>query len=249
MRKFVSSAQSKDNIRSTNVVSIRPSTNALWLRISWCRDLVVWMPSTQEKRFRLDRGYGAGRNETLRVNIQLCNRSEAIRRFCTTGPHIDALRLLVGPNVCLTHQQFVTKLPDAGEKRSDIPLHQDNGYGRLDPMTDVTIWLPLVDTDESNGGLLVVPGSHKGGLLEHGQASINPVLVEASVGGAVLVPLATGEAIAFSGLLVHGSGPNRSREVRPAMYMRYCEPHVRLVDEGGRPVLEAPHSWMVAGEA
>ena len=200
-------------------------------------------------RFRLDRGYGAGHNDTLRVNIQLCNRSAVIRRFCTLGPHIDALQLLLGPNVCLTHQQFVTKLPDVGEQRSDIPLHQDNGYGQLDPMTDVTIWLPLVDTHEANGGLFVVSGSHKGGLLEHGQASINPVLHEASAEGAELIPLAAGEAVAFSGLLVHGSGPNRSGETRPAMYMRYCEPHVRMVDEGDRSVLEAPHSWMVAGEA
>jgi len=33
------------------------------------------------------------------------------------------------------------------------------------------------------------------------------------------------------------------------MYARYCEPHARLIDEGGRAVLDDPHSWMVAGEA
>lgn len=203
----------------------------------------------EEKRFRLDRGYGAANNDTLRVNIQLCHRSGVIRAFCTQGPHIEALQQLMGPNVCLTHQQFVTKLPDVAAQRSDIPLHQDNGYGRLEPMTDVTIWLPLVDTDESNGALLVVPGSHKGGLLEHQRASINPVLHEASAVGARSIPLAAGEAVAFSGLLVHGSGPNRSGEARPAMYMRYCEPHVKMVEERDRPVLDSPHSWMVAGEA
>jgi hypothetical protein len=31
--------------------------------------------------------------------------------------------------------------------------------------------------------------------------------------------------------------------------VRYCTPDVRMMSEGGRPVLDDPHSWMVAGEA
>ena len=203
----------------------------------------------EEKRFRLDRGYGSERNDTLRVNIQLCHRSASTRRFCTSGSHIDALEKLIGPNVCLTHQQFVTKLPDAGVQRSDIPMHQDAGYGHLEPSTDVTIWMALVDTDERNGALRVVPCSHQRGFIEHERSAVNPVLREARTEEGVVVPLAAGEAIAFSGLLVHGSGPNRSDHERPAMYARYCEPHTRMMSEGGRSVLEDPHSWMVAGEA
>lgn len=203
----------------------------------------------EEKRFRLDRGYGTEHNDTLRVNIQLCHRSAPVRRFCTSGSHIDVLQQLIGPNVCLTHQQFVTKLPDTGAQRSDIPMHQDAGYGQLEPATDVTIWLPLVDTDEHNGQLWIVPDSHTAGLVEHESATLNPVLREAKAGAGVPVPLAAGEAIAFSGLLLHGSGPNRSAHERPAMYARYCEPHTRMTSEGGRLVLEDSHSWMVAGEA
>ena len=33
------------NVRSTNVVSIRPSTKAEWLKISWWSGTVVLMPS------------------------------------------------------------------------------------------------------------------------------------------------------------------------------------------------------------
>lgn len=32
-------------------------------------------------------------------------------------------------------------------------------------------------------------------------------------------------------------------------FVRYCDPHVKMVSEGGRAVLDDPHSWMVAGEA
>jgi len=203
-----------------------------------------------ERRFRLPVAYGGKQNQTLFVNVQLCHRSEAVRRFCTQGRHIPIVRDLMGPNVCLTHQQFLTKLPDRGEQRSDIPLHQDNGYGRLEPMTDLTIWMALVDTDERNGGLWIVPGSQRLGLLEHDQAGVNPLLREvASETPAVALPLRAGEAVAFSGLTLHGSGANRTAEPRPALFVRYCEPHVRMASEGDRPVLEDPHSWMVSGEA
>ena len=204
----------------------------------------------EESRFRPRLGYGTRENRTLLVSMQLCHRSEAVRRTCTAGRHVPLVVQLLGPNVCLTHTQFLTKLPDGAETRSDIPWHQDNGYGRLEPMTDVTVWLALTDADERNGGLWIVPGSHRRGLLEHGAAGVNPLLRESAVeGDAVAVPLRAGEAVAFSGLTVHGSGPNRSERPRTGFYARYCEPGVRMMSENGRPVLEDPHSWMVAGEA
>jgi phytanoyl-CoA hydroxylase len=204
----------------------------------------------EEARFRPRLGYGTRENRTLLVSMQLCHRSEAVRRTCTAGRHVPLVVQLLGPNVCLTHTQFLTKLPDGAETRSDIPWHQDNGYGRLEPMTDVTVWLALTDADERNGGLWIAPGSHRRGLLEHGEAGVNPLLRESAVeGDAVAVPLRAGEAVAFSGLTVHGSGPNRSDRPRTGFYARYCEPGVRMMSENGRPVLEDPHSWMVAGEA
>lgn len=70
---------------------------------------------------------------TLFVNIHLCDRSEPIRRACTQGPQIEAVTQLLGLDVCLTHQQFITKLLDEpGICDSSIPLHQDNGYGTLE---------------------------------------------------------------------------------------------------------------------
>jgi phytanoyl-CoA hydroxylase len=204
----------------------------------------------EEERFRLPVAYGGRANQTLFVNIQLCHRSAAIRRFCTAGGQIGAVVQLLGPNVCLTHQQFVTKLPDQNEQRSDIPFHQDNGYGQLDPPLDLTVWVALVDTDERNGCLWIVPGSHRAGLLDHGQAQLNPLLRETNVeASAVALPMRAGEAVAFGGFTLHRSGPNHSEAARPGLFVRYCDPHVRMVSEGNRPVLEDPHSWMVAGEA
>ena len=204
----------------------------------------------EEKRFRPSRGYGPSENRTLRVAVQLCHRSEPVRQVATRGAHISAIVELIGPNVCLTHVQFVTKLPDDSRTTSGIPWHQDSGYGELDPPEDLTVFIALTDMDERAGCLSVVPGSHHAGLHEHAQAEVNPVLREVRPEGKrVTVPLAAGEALAFSGLLVHGSGPNRGSEPRVAFYTRYCVPWVRMMSDGGRPVLDDPHSWMVAGEA
>ncbi len=50
--------------------------------------------------------------------------------------------------------------------------------------------------------------------------------------------------------MAHSSRPkNRPGASRVAFYTRYCAPWVRMLTEAGRPVLDDPHSWMVAGEA
>jgi hypothetical protein len=201
----------------------------------------------EEQRFRPRSGYGS---QTLFVTMQLCDVSEPIRRICTGGPQIPLVAQLMGPNVCLTHTQLLTKLPDGPTTSAAIAFHQDNGYGRLDPMTDVTVWIAVTAAYEGNGGLRIVPGSHTSGLVEHDADDVNPVLRRAAGGeGAVAVDLAPGEGVAFSGLTMHDSGPNLTDQPRVGFYARYCEPSVRMLSEGGRSVLEDPHSWMVAGVA
>lgn len=201
----------------------------------------------EEARFRPSSGYGS---TTLLVTMQLCDTSEPIRRVCTSGPHIAMVAQLMGPNVCLTHTQLLTKLPDGPGTSAAIAFHQDNGYGRLDPMTDVTVWIAVTEAVQANGGLRIVPGSHTGGLVDHAADDVNRALRKAATGDdAVAVDLAPGEGVAFSGLTLHGSGPNQTDRARVGFYARYCEPHVRMISEGGRCVLDDPHSWMVAGAA
>ena len=115
-------------------------------------------------------------------------------------------------------------------------------------MTDVTVWFTLNDCTAASGCLWVVPGSHGSGLLPHETLGR---LRGVAPGGAegIALPMRAGEAVAFSGLLVHGSKANRGNAVRHAFYLRYCEPATRMVSLGGKPVLEDGYSWMVSGEA
>lgn len=203
-----------------------------------------------EARFRPTTGYGAdGTSTGLLVRDQLCHHSTAVRRFCTAGAHVALLPQLLGPDVAFTHTQFITKLPTSEPEATFIPLHQDDGYGTLDPAEDVTVWTALTDTDESNGCLVVIPGSHRHGVIPHAVSRLNPALREAPGDGAVPVPLAAGEAVAFTGLTLHGSGPNCGDRPRVGMHARYCLPWAIMLTERNRPVLRDANSWMVAGEA
>ncbi len=201
----------------------------------------------EERRLRPDEAYG--RSAGLVVMDQLEHVSASVREFCCRGAHLDAVEQLLGPNVVLTHNQFVTKLPGRGASECEIPLHQDDGYGTLDPPDDLTVWVALTDTTVDNGCLVVASGSHRGGIVEHRVSAHNPAFREAVTVGTVALELAAGEAVAFSGLLLHGSGDNSTDIERVAFFARYCRPDVVMVTEDHKPVLDDGHSWVVRGAA
>jgi hypothetical protein len=202
-------------------------------------DKTVDALDTERRRF-------ADPNAQLSVELQLVHRSAAIREFVTHGPQVPLAVEVLGPNVCFTHQQYVSKAPDDGDS-TDVPWHQDSGYGRLEPPTDLTVWIALTDTNETNGCLWVLPGSHRLGLQPHSRAGR---LMGADVSESGLpVPMAAGDALLFNGHLMHRSLPNTASTARHALYLRYCTPDVTMVGGGNKPVLEDGYSWMVAGEA
>ena len=53
---------------------------------------------------------------------------------------------------------FLTKSP--GEK-GELPIHADWTVVDESKYCSVTIWVPLIDTNEVNGAIQVLPGSHK----------------------------------------------------------------------------------------
>ena len=182
-------------------------------------------------------------NENLSVQVQLVHRSQVIRDFVTQGPQLDSVLSILGPNVCFTHQQFVCKT--SGD--SEVFWHQDSGYGQLEPLSDLTIWIALDDTDESNGCLFILPESHKYGLQPHDARGALRSTEVAEAG--VAIPMHQGDALLFNGHLLHRSPSNNTSKSRNALYLRYCTPDVVMVNEGNKPVLEDAYSWMVAGEA
>ncbi len=186
----------------------------------------------------------------LAVDAQLVHRSALLREFVTRGPQIALAIELLGPNVCFTHQQYIVKHPDSLARtraRTDVPWHQDSGYGHLEPPLDLTVWIALDDCTPDNGCLWVLPGSHRSGLRPHVQiAGLRGVAIDEP---GTALPMSAGDAVLFNGLLLHRSLPNHTDAARVALYLRYCDPRVLMVNHGNKPVLEDGYSWMVAGEA
>jgi ectoine hydroxylase-related dioxygenase (phytanoyl-CoA dioxygenase family) len=113
----------------------------------------------------------------------------------------------------------VVKAPQGG----GTPLHSDWPLTRDPDDVTLTVWCPLVDVDGSNGGLMVVPGSHRlvrqinGPKVKEFHLPFQQKLHD----HAVSIPLKAGEALVFDHTLLHGSPPNRSDTPRPALMLNY----------------------------
>lgn len=70
---------------------------------------------------------------------------------------------LIGGDPRIVQTMYMAKSPEGG---TGVALHQDTHYIRNDPNTLMACWIALSDTDRENGGLCVVPGSHKRALYE-----------------------------------------------------------------------------------
>ena len=95
-------------------------------------------------------------------------------------------------------------------------MHQDNFYLNVRPGTCIAAWLSLDDADDENGGMSMVPGSHRLGVqcpqMADMAQSFTTELVPVPTGmQAVPTPLKAGDALFFNGSVIHGSTPNSSQ--------------------------------------
>ena len=65
--------------------------------------------------------------------------------------------------------QYFNKVPS---RSLPTPAHQDNFYFKLSPPQVITAWLALDPTDEENGCLRYVTGSHQRGLRPHAATQV-----------------------------------------------------------------------------
>ncbi|OIK04157.1 phytanoyl-CoA dioxygenase family protein [Streptomyces monashensis] len=123
------------------------------------------------------------------------------------------LEVLFGEEVLAAQSMFYFKPPGARGQA----LHQDNFYLRVEPGTCIAAWVACEPIDRDNGGLEVVPGTHRMGLFCPELADEGLSFAREYVPpppGLVPVPvdLAPGDVLFFNGSLVHGSGPNRTAD-------------------------------------
>jgi phytanoyl-CoA hydroxylase len=105
-------------------------------------------------------------------------------------------------------------------------LHQDNFYLRVEPGTCIAAWVAVDRADPENGGLEVVPGSHRLDIFCPEEAdsgvSFTRDYVPVPEGmEAVPIVLDPGDVLFFNGSVVHGSQPNRSDRFRRSFICHY----------------------------
>jgi len=168
--------------------------------------------------------------------------------------HPELLRhasAFTGPDVKAIHNMLINKPPGVDGRH---PLHQDLLYFPFRPADRiVATWTALQPCTRENGCLVVVPGSQRGGLLEHENPDweyVNLFYVGAVGVGAhperVHLEMEPGDVLFFHPLLLHGSGQNRTEGFRRAISSHYASAACRYVP-GGEPIAEPRPYRLVRG--
>ena len=143
-------------------------------------------------------------------------------------------RGLIGPVIHSVSTNVFNKPPEVDGRH---PMHQDLRYFRMRP-ADLIVgtWTAVYPAMRETGCLSVLPGSHKGGFLEHAYPDWEFVnhgfygVKDVDFSGRVHVELQPGDTLLFHPLLIHGSGHNRSQHFRRALSTHYISDEARVPD-------------------
>jgi len=175
--------------------------------------------------------------DAITFTTHIARQHPTLRAFATHPAIVDICHDLVGDDVRLYWDQSVYKKT---QKPQEFPWHQDNGYTFIEPQQYLTLWLPLVDVDEENGCPWIAPGLHRLGTLDHWVTEIGLKCLD-EFPGAVAVPARAGDAIVFSSLTPHRTGPNLTGAVRKAYILQYAhDPSVATYRDGRQATQDHP---------
>jgi hypothetical protein len=147
---------------------------------------------------------------------------------------LDIIQQLLGPNIA-GHPVWNLRAKTPMTSRATVPWHQDTAYldegaeGTFQP----TAWIPLVDTNETNGTLQVIRGSHRSKTFPHqlekkaGKSDSWYLYIDDQnipAGEIVTCSLNRGDVLLLNQLIVHRSTENYSDSVRWSLDFRWQDP-------------------------
>src|SRR5499427_1909723 len=155
---------------------------------------------------------------------------------------LDAVEDLYGQDLlCWTSNFFIKE----AQNPAFVSWHQDSTYWGLSEPDVVTAWVALTPSNESNGAMQVIPGTHtmdqiphrdtfdRHNLLTRGQE----IAVEVDEREAVPLVLRPGEMSLHHVRLVHGSPPNPSPDRRVGFAIRYIPTAIYQIEGGDSATL------------
>lgn len=188
------------------------------------------------------------------AKIQDFHQDEVLYRGYSCNERLlDAVECFTGPDVKTIHSMLINKPPDVDGRHA---LHQDLLYFPFRPADRiVATWTALEPCTRENGCLVVVPGTHKGGLQKHENPDWEWLnLGYFGVEGAdaeterLHLEMEPGDTVFFHPLLWHGSGRNRSAGFRRAISTHYAAADCRFLP-GAEPVAGRRPYLLVRGRA
>ncbi|MBT3346779.1 MAG: phytanoyl-CoA dioxygenase family protein [Gemmatimonadetes bacterium] len=151
--------------------------------------------------------------------------------ICANEQILDYVEDILGPDFYLWASNFFAKEPGTS---STVGWHQDAFYWPLTPHNSVTVWIACSDSDESNGAMQVIPGTHTTGLIKHQRSTstesvLTLELEEGSVRTNEGVPilLQAGQISLHDDRIIHGSPGNPSDAPRVGLTVRYSGTNVK----------------------
>jgi ectoine hydroxylase-related dioxygenase (phytanoyl-CoA dioxygenase family) len=150
-------------------------------------------------------------------------KQHAVYRQTLSHPKILAIvSQLIGPALTCDGNKLNLKLAEVG---SPVEWHQDWAFYPHTNDDLLAVGVAMDDSTLDNGCLLVLPGTHRGPLLDHHQDGVFIGAITDPAfrpDGAVPITLKAGGISIHHARTLHGSAPNRSKRTRRLLLFQYC---------------------------
>jgi hypothetical protein len=198
--------------------------------LSRLRDTIVGLidktrPMTQsDKVFELDPKHTAAEPRLRRINHPPAV-APIFWEVATSAALLDCVQSLIGDNIKFHHSKLNMKAAKGGE---EIGWHQEYPFFPHTNFDLLACGVALEDATPENGCLLVIPGTHRLGPLNHRTGDgefIGKITGDADkfdASAAVPVNLKAGDVSIHHACVIHGSSANLSPRPRPLLIYQYA---------------------------
>jgi phytanoyl-CoA hydroxylase len=168
----------------------------------------------------------ASGGQTIRRLLDAWSRAEIYRSWATDPAVTDVLSALMGTNIVMPrahHNCIMTKQP---AHSSETGWHQDIRYWSYERPELISAWLALGSESPENGGLWLVPGSHRIALdserFDHAQFFRTDLPENSAlIGTKIAAQLNPGDVLFFHCLTLHAAGRNQTDETKYSLVFTY----------------------------
>ena len=169
--------------------------------------------------YDLDKGHGPDSPRLTRIKIPH-KQDPYFWEVLRNSPMTQVLNDLLGPETTILTSKLNTKAPGGGRA---VEWHQDWAFYPHTNDDLLAFGLMLEDVDEANGPLMVIPGTHRGPVLDHTSngvfaGAINPDDPAFDREKIVTLTGKAGSMTVHHARLLHGSAPNRSDRARMILF-------------------------------